>query len=177
VVPSASAQGIGFNPPGFGFGNPIGNGGLGGLGVTGIGGLGGLGCGFVAQNGIGANNVGQISAQAVPPDVGNNGAGCFNGGLGGLSGVNSGIGFGGLGGLVNPPGFGPGNPIGVGGLGGLGVTGLGGAFGLPGGLVNPPGFGPGNPIGVGGFGGVGGIGGVGGLGQNCVPAGPVIICQ
>ena len=77
--------------------------------------LGGLGCGSVAANGIGANNVGQISAQAVPTGTGSNlgGAGCGIGGLGGLGG----LGFGLPGGLVNPPGFGFGNPIGVGGLG------------------------------------------------------------
>src|SRR3954447_8726490 len=139
MVPSASAQGIGFNPPGFGFGNPIGTGGLGGLGVTGIGGIGGgLGCGFVAQNGIGANNTGQISAQAVP--TGNNNVGGQNCGIGGIGGLG-GLGFGLPGGLVNPPGFGFGNPIGVGGLGGLGVTGLGGLGGLGCGSGGPDGRG------------------------------------
>src|SRR3954468_7936627 len=134
MVPSASAQGIGFNPAGFGCGTPIGTGGLGGLGVTGIGGIGGigggLGCGAIAQNGIGANNTGQISAQAVPSANNNvGGQGCGIGGVGGLGG----LGFGLPGGLVNPPGFGFGNPIGTGGLGGLGVTGFGGIGGIGGG--------------------------------------------
>jgi hypothetical protein len=92
------------------------NGGSLGLGspFAGLGGVGGLGCG-VAANGIGANNVGQISAQAVGNGVANNGLGC---------------GLGGFGGLANPPGFGLGNPIGVGGFGGgFGLGGFGTGFG------------------------------------------------
>jgi hypothetical protein len=47
-------------------------------------------------------------------------------GLGGIGGQ-----FGLPGGAINPPGFGPGNPIGTGGLGGVGVTGgVGGVGGI-----------------------------------------------
>ncbi|HZS01658.1 MAG TPA: hypothetical protein VFE37_23275 [Chloroflexota bacterium] len=122
-------------------------------------GLGGLqGC--VAANGIGQNNIGQLSAQAVPNGTANTaltglaGLGCN---LGGLNGALPGLGLAGgfnLGGLNGAlPGLGLGGTGFFGGIGGLSTVGINGA--------------------------VNGIGTVnnGIAGLNCVPAGPVIICQ